>query len=187
MATKKKAAKTTSTNKKKPSLKKKSVIGKKSAPKKPAAKKLGAKKSAAKKSAAKKSAAKKSAKTKRPVAKKTPVAKKKAALETKPVSKKKAASAKSPARGEASKANVILDTDRRGLGADSAGQSGDTQGLSRREYSNSESVEELLEEGQYLEAEAVAGVEDALDPDQGEVRTKEFLEDDVPGEYTDKD
>jgi hypothetical protein len=76
---------------------------------------------------------------------------------------------------------------RRGLGGGAAGQSGDTQGLSRSEDVDSESVEELIEEGQSLEAEAVSGVEDALDPDQGEVRTREVPEDDVPGEYEDKD
>lgn len=76
---------------------------------------------------------------------------------------------------------------RRGLGAESGGQSGDTQGLSRREYSDSESVEELMEEGQYLEAEAVGGVENALDPDEGEIRTHEVPEDDVPEEYLDRD
>lgn len=76
---------------------------------------------------------------------------------------------------------------RRGLGAASAGQSGDTQGLSRRDYLDSESVEELLEEGQYMEAEAVSGVESARDPDQGEVRTRQFPEDDVPDEYKNED
>jgi hypothetical protein len=76
---------------------------------------------------------------------------------------------------------------RRGLGGGSGGQSGDTQGLSRSEDVDSESVEELLEEGQSFEAEVVSGVEDALDPDQSEVRTREVPEDDVPTEYIDKD
>jgi len=76
---------------------------------------------------------------------------------------------------------------RRGLGAESGGQSGDTQGLSRRSYDDSESVEELMEEGQYSEAEAVAGVENAPDADEGEVRTRQFPEDDVPQEYLDED
>lgn len=49
---------------------------------------------------------------------------------------------------------------------------------------DSESVEELLEEGQALEAAAISGVEDALDPDQAEVHTHETLADDVPEEYT---
>jgi hypothetical protein len=52
---------------------------------------------------------------------------------------------------------------------------------------DSESVEELLEEGQSFEAEAVGGVENAPDPDVAEVHTRQVPEDDVPGEYLDKD
>jgi hypothetical protein len=74
-----------------------------------------------------------------------------------------------------------------GMGAGSAGQSGNLQGLSRKGDVDSESVEELAGEGQSYEAEVVSGVEDALDPDQGEVRTREIRADDVPKEYTDKD
>ena len=66
----------------------------------------------------------------------------------------------------------------RGPGPASAGQSGDLQGLSRTADADSESVEELVEEGQFFEAEVVAGVEDASDPDRGEVRTHEVPEDD---------
>ena len=76
---------------------------------------------------------------------------------------------------------------KKGLGPNSAGQSGDTQGLSDVAGADSESVEELLEEGQSFEAEAVAGVENAPDPDVAEVRTKQVPEDDVPEEYLDKD
>ena len=76
---------------------------------------------------------------------------------------------------------------RRGLDLESGGQSGDTQGLSRREEEDSESVAELTEEGQYFEASAVRGVEDAKDPDEAEVTTSEVPEDDVPPEYTDRD
>jgi hypothetical protein len=75
---------------------------------------------------------------------------------------------------------------RRGLGARSAGQSGDTQGLSIAEEAGSESVEELVEEGQNFEAGVVSGVEDAY-AGQGEVRTKQVREDDVPLEYLEKD
>lgn len=58
--------------------------------------------------------------------------------------------------------------DPRGIGADAAGQSGDLQGLSEVEDVESESVEELVEEGQDYEAEVVAGVERAGDtPDAG--------------------
>jgi hypothetical protein len=66
-------------------------------------------------------------------------------------------------------------------------QIGDLQGISLEDRADSESVAELLEEGQTLEAEAVKGIEDALDADQGEVRTHEVPEDDVPGEYRDLD
>ena len=52
---------------------------------------------------------------------------------------------------------------------------------------DSESVEELVEEGQAREAAAISGVEDAPDPDEAEVRTRQVPEDDVPEEYTDED
>ena len=76
---------------------------------------------------------------------------------------------------------------KRRTGSRSAGQSGDVQGVSRRAVVDAESVEELLEEGQAREAAAISGVEDALDPDQGEVRTREVPQDDVPEEYADED
>ena len=69
----------------------------------------------------------------------------------------------------------------------SSGQSGDLQGLSNVESSDSESVDELLEEGNSFEADVVMGVEDAGDAEGREVRTHEVLEDDVPGEYRDKE
>lgn len=72
-------------------------------------------------------------------------------------------------------------------GAVSARQSGDLQGLSRAEQANSESVDELVEEGNIFEAGAVAGVEEADDQDTREVHTHEVPEDDVPDEYLDKD
>ncbi|MGH9683497.1 MAG: hypothetical protein ACRD4S_07795 [Candidatus Acidiferrales bacterium] len=62
---------------------------------------------------------------------------------------------------------------RRGLGSASGGQSGDTQGLSEMEDVDSESVEELLEEGQALEAEVVSGVENAPDADESEVHVRD--------------
>ena len=73
--------------------------------------------------------------------------------------------------------------DPRGMGARSAGQAGDTQGISARPTADSESVEELLEEGQSFEAEILHGVENAKDPDESEVRPKQVPEDDVPEEY----
>jgi len=75
----------------------------------------------------------------------------------------------------------------KGLGPGSAGQSGDTQGLSDVAEADSESVQELLEEGQFFEAEVIAGVESAPDPDVAEVHTRQVPEDDVPPEYQDRD
>jgi hypothetical protein len=69
--------------------------------------------------------------------------------------------------------------------AEAAGQSGDTQGIPDAAEADSESVEELLEEGQSFEAGIVSGVENAPDPDVAEVTTREFPEDDVPQEYLD--
>jgi len=71
--------------------------------------------------------------------------------------------------------------------AGSAGQSGDLQGLSNVESADSESVDELIEEGNAFEADVVAGVERADAADEKGVRTHEVPEDDVPGEYLDKD
>ena len=74
-----------------------------------------------------------------------------------------------------------------GLGPNSAGQSGDTQGLSNTAEADSQSVEELAEEGQSFEAEVVAGLENVPDPDVAEVETHQVSEDDVPPEYLEKD
>src|SRR5688572_12549352 len=76
---------------------------------------------------------------------------------------------------------------RSGIRPASAGQSGDVQGVSRKQVVDSESVEELLEEGQTYEAEAVSGVEDALDPDLSEGETHAVLVDDVHDDYDDED
>jgi hypothetical protein len=72
-------------------------------------------------------------------------------------------------------------------GPASAGQSGDTQGLSNTEEATSESVRELLEEGQAFEAGIVSGIENVPDADEGPIRTREVPEDDVPGEYDEKE
>jgi hypothetical protein len=76
---------------------------------------------------------------------------------------------------------------RRRINPIAAGASGDNQKLSQVEGVDSESVEELADEGQSYEAAAVSGVENALDPDQSEVTTKEVPEDDVPAEYRERD
>jgi len=149
------------------------------------------KKSASKKkSTLKKSAAKRAASPKKKTTRKA--ASKKLAAKKKSLPKKKSSAKKKPATKKATRRradviNPVTPSGRRGLGAASGGQSGDTQGLSRRSYDDSESVEELMEEGQYMEAEAVSGVENAPDADQGEVRTRQFPEDDVPEEYQNED
>jgi hypothetical protein len=81
----------------------------------------------------------------------------------------------------------ILSTREKGTGPGSAGQSGDTQGLSDVPEAGTESVEELVEEGQSLEAALISGVEDAPDADVAEVHTKQVPEDDVPPEYLETD
>jgi hypothetical protein len=81
----------------------------------------------------------------------------------------------------------VVSPEEQGKRADSAGQSGDTQGLSDVAEAGSESVTELVEEGQFFEAEVIAGVENAPDPDVAEVHTKQVPENDVPPEYLERD
>jgi len=75
----------------------------------------------------------------------------------------------------------------KGLGTRAGVGSGDLQGISILENVDSESAEELLEEGQAFEAGIISGVEDAPDADKSEVTTHEVPQDDVPGEYDNKD
>jgi hypothetical protein len=125
---------------------------------------------------------------------------KKAAIK-KPARKKKAPKKKAPARKVVSRKKTAPKVSTRGkserlsslafqsagLGARSGGQSGDLQGLSNRSSADSESVDELLEEGNSFEAEVVKGVQDADDADESEVKTHEVPEDDVPDEYKDNE
>jgi hypothetical protein len=99
---------------------------------------------------------------------------------------KRAKTRKKRVRGRSEGANTVASA-MEGRRARSGGQAGDLQGLSDVEGADSESVDELLEEGNAYEAEVVKGVEDAGDADRGEVHTHEESEDDVPGEYRDKD
>ena len=156
-------------------------------------------------------AAKKKAKKKmksKPATRKKIVPKKKSAKKAapaksakKPLKKKakKKAPAKAPARAKASpaKAKVVsakpvrerremVDESLPGLRRAPA-QSPDLRGASRAELADSESVDELLDEGNTFEAGVVEGVEEADDADESEVHTREFPEDDVPEEYLDKD
>ena len=141
---------------------------------------------ATKKTKKKQSKSKKAVKTK--AAPKKKVAKKKAPPKPakKAAPKKKTALKKKRVRGKSDNIDTVS-FEPKGLGARSGGQSGDLQGLSNRERAGSESVDELLEEGNAFEAEVVKGVEDAGDADEGEVRTHEVPEDDVPEEYLEKD
>ncbi|MGA8540091.1 MAG: hypothetical protein WB566_11375 [Terriglobales bacterium] len=115
----------------------------------------------------------------------------KAAGKTKARGKKKAdAKAASSARKRTAGGNRSVDAEAfslQGLRSESAGQSGDLQGLSNVEGADSESVDELIEEGNAFEAGVVAGVESAADADEREVRTHEVPEDDVPPEYLDNE
>jgi hypothetical protein len=63
--------------------------------------------------------------------------------------------------------------------------SGDLQKLSTQELSDSESVQELAEEGQDLEGELIKGVEDAPEADQRQVKSHKSPAKDVP-KYKDR-
>jgi hypothetical protein len=159
MATKKKSKKKVKSSK---------AAGKKARPaKKVAKKRVAPKKSAAKKPAKKIVAAKKKSPPKRVAAAKT------------------SAIVKQPPKKQPGRA--VPTAPRRRPDARSGEESGDLQGLSDRETVDSESVDELLEEGNAFEAGIIDGVEDADDHDEEEVHTHEVPEDDVPGEYLDDD
>jgi hypothetical protein len=158
-------------------------------------KKTKKKRTKLKKTTAKKGTSVKKAAT-RKLAKNNSTPKKKLALKkvgvkTEALGKKKAgAKTARTFRKPAPGGSQTLDTGafaREGLRSRSAGQSGDLQGLSNIEGADSESVDELIEEGNAFEADVVAGVESARDADEKEVRTHEVPEDDVPSEYLDKE
>ena len=121
-------------------------------------------------------------KKKVPKKKKSPTRAGKAIVKKSKKTSPKKPSGKKTARRPSGKADEIL-VIRRRPGSGSAGQSGDIQGLSKSESVDTESVEELEEEGQSFEAAFVEGVENALDPDEAEVTASEVPEDDVPSEY----
>jgi len=68
----------------------------------------------------------------------------------------------------------------------SAGLSGDVRGLPNAATVDAESVEELVDEGNAFESNAVCGVENAKDPGVSEVATHQVPEADLPGEHMDK-
>jgi hypothetical protein len=152
-------------------------------------KQMKSKRTAGKKVAPMKKAAKKRVTPKKKLAKKK-AAPKKAQVKTKVGGKKTTGgktvgALKKQARGKSQSVDTVAFA-LEGLGTRAGEQSGDLQGLSNVQAADSESVDELLQEGNAFEAEVVKGVEDAGDADEGEVHTHEVPQDDVPGEYLDK-
>jgi hypothetical protein len=162
---------------------------KKTKKKQPKSKRTSGRKVAPMKNAVEKKVAKKRVTLKKKLAKKKS-APKKVVAQTK-VGGKKATSGstagalKKQAQGKSQSVDTVAFA-LEGLGVRAGGQSGDLQGLSNVQGADSESVDELLEQGNAFEAEVVKGVEDAGDADEGEVHTHEVPQDDVPGEYLDK-
>ena len=152
-------------------------------------KKATAKKGKPVKKTVRKKLARKKAAPKKSLSKKKP-ALKKAAVKTKKALAKKATGAKTAIKRRVPVGSQTFATETfapKALRSRSAGQTGDLQGLSNIEGADSESVDELLEEGNAFEADVVAGVEGARDADEREVHTHEVPEDDVPDEYLDKE
>ena len=142
------------------------------------------------------------AKPKRKAATKAAPSKRAAKPKTKPKpttdSKPKSSASRTPSRRRGLPASWESDrrlssrSESRGIGAAAAGQSGDLEDISREEDVDSESVEELLEEGQAFEAGVIEGVEEADvdlgdDEETDEVQTREVPMDDVPKEYLDEE
>jgi hypothetical protein len=154
------------------------------------------KKAAPKKSKKKPTAKKAKSKSKSPAvkAKTSKPAKSKALTMAKPVAKTKAkiaAKSRTPPRRGASDSDTdlranqeveIVQTKPRSRVARAGAGAGDLQGISSVEDVDSESADELLEEGQPFEAGIISGVERAGN-EESEVVTHEVLEDDVPLEY----
>jgi|SRR5712671_688518 len=141
-----------------------------------------------------------SSKRKKPSARKSApstTASKKASSKKKTVARKPAALKKKASPRKATPKKISLRINPQGLDtteierslvrARAAVMSGDLQGLSRKARAASESVDELLEEGNAYEAGILQGVEEAEESDEGEVLTHEVLADDVPEEYLDED
>ena len=161
--------------KKKKSMKAKHPAGRSAATKKKAQKRKSPKKVT--KKVKKVASAKKSAAKKKNL---RPTARAKTANAVKPASARAQRSGASRRRGSSAFSPETASLS-------SGGQSGDLQGLSDRENVDSESVDELVEEGNAFEAGIVSGVEDSAGREGKEVRTREVPEDDVPGEYLDED
>jgi hypothetical protein len=182
----------------KKNTKKKSSTAKKSNARKPT--RPARKQTAKKKIAPAKTVSRKTAAPKNITRKKAPAKAKKAAPQRPPVRKKAPAKAK-PVKARGAKApkkitkafnrprrDKDIPLDSLDLSPDVSGlESGDLEGLSNDESADSESVDELLEEGNAFEAGVVFGVEESRGREGQEVRTREVPEDDVPQEYLDPD
>lgn len=164
MAAKKKSKKKATTSKKSASKKPK-LAHKRTTPKKPAKKKTAPSKAVAKKKALKQTAGRKVASA--------------GVIDT--LKKRPSVSARAFSRDTSSRGTFSDET------TEPLSGSGDLQGLSSVESSDSESVDELVDEGNAFEAGVVQGVEDAGERGNREVRTREVPEDDVPEEYLDED
>lgn len=150
-------------------------------------KKTKSKPTSTKKSARSKRAAKKKTSKKLTSKKLTP--KKKGATSSKKAGTAKPTGKKATRKIKASKSRASQSAgfEPRRESSRSGGQAGDLQGLRDVESADSESVSELLEEGNAYEADVVAGVEHVEDDEEQEVHTHEVPEDDVPEEYLDQD
>jgi hypothetical protein len=62
-------------------------------------------------------------------------------------------------------------------------EAGDAEGLPDSAEASSESVAELLEEGQSFEASILNAIENAPPAEDGPIKTREVSGDDVPAEY----
>jgi hypothetical protein len=145
----------------------------------------GSRKVSSKAKSAKSKTAKAKPKTRTTQAKATKIAKPRTAVagQTAPRNTTRIIRSSLASRGEGQSVETI-NLEPKGLGSGSGGQSGALQGLSDIEGASSESVDELLEEGNAFEAEVVKGVEDAPDADQGEVRTHQRpQEEDLPEDF----
>jgi DNA primase len=180
----------------------KKPVAKKAARKKPAAPKKTARQSTAKpaprkarrKRATPKPAAKKSARrpaARKPAGQKSVTPKRATSSRTarqRAAPKKRAARRELPGEDKrrGTRSYSLPEPEISGLGADTGGQSGDIEGLRQLATADSQSVRELLEEGQSFEAGVISGVENAPNADESEVTTREVPEDDVPREYLDQ-
>jgi hypothetical protein len=115
------------------------------------------------------------------------IAQKKRRIGASKVARKKQARGRKPLLRGVRPALEMTSVEPTGLGSNVAGQSGDIEELPNLAVGNSESVEELVEAGQDLEAEVVGGVETAPEPDEAEVTTHERRDQYAPREYEEQE